>query len=307
TFVQNIHHFVKDNLERPDTQRAYEHAIVFDEAQRAWNSEQNSKKYKNRSSVWHISEPEMVLKIMDRHLDWAAVIALVGGGQEIHDGEAGLGEWGKALSKYPDWKVLVSPEALKGGESVEGASLFAGETRTNAVHEERTLHLDVCRRSHQATELATWVNCVLRGDAASAAELSTKFDQFPVVLSRDLRQMKAWLLEHARGRRRCGLIASSGAARLRAYGLETSMAIREAYSYPHWFLAPRGDVRSSYQLEVVATEFEIQGLELDIAGLCWGGDFVWDRTWQRWQPLQFSGNRWKDVTETRAIRIHNKY
>ncbi len=307
TFVQNIHHFVKDNLDRPDTQQAYEHAIVFDEAQRAWNSEQNRKKYKSRSPVWHISEPEMVLKIMDRHQDWAAVIALVGGGQEIHDGEAGLGEWGKALSKYPHWKVLVSPEALKGGESVGGTSLFVGEWQAAGVREERTLHLDVCIRSHQATELATWVNCVLRGDAASAAQLSTKFDRFPVVLSRDLRQTKAWLLERARGQRRCGLIASSGAVRLRAYGFETSMAIREAYSYPHWFLAPRGDVRSSYQLEVVATEFEIQGLELDVAGLCWGGDFVWDTASNRWQPLQFSGNRWKDVNETRVTRIHNKY
>src|SRR5262249_55101212 len=161
--------------------------------------------------------------------DWAAVIALVGGGQEIHDGEAGLGEWGKALSKYRHWRVLASPEALKGGESVGGTPLFVEDAKTNAVHEEPTLHLDVCMRSHQATELATWVNCVLRGDAATAAELSMKFDEFPIVLSRDLRQMKTWLLDHARGQRRCGLIASSGAARLRAYGFETSMAIREAY------------------------------------------------------------------------------
>ncbi len=307
TFVQNIHHFVKDNLERPDTQPAYEHAIVFDEAQRAWNSEQNRKKYKKRSSVWHISEPEMVLKIMDRHQDWAAVIALVGGGQEIHDGEAGLGEWGKALSKYPHWKALVSPEALKGGESVGGASLFGARVRAEGVVEESALHLDVCMRAHQATEFAAWVNCVLRGDAAGAAQLSAMFEQFPVMLSRDLSQTKAWLLEQTRGQRRCGLVASSGAARLRAYGFETSMAIREAYSYPHWFLAPRGDVRSSYQLEVVATEFEIQGLELDVAGICWGGDLIWDSTWNRWRPLQFSGNRWKDASETRATRIRNKY
>jgi hypothetical protein len=138
-------------------------------------------------------------------------------------------------------------------------------------------------------------------------QLSKSFERFPVVLSRDLQQAKAWLREHARGQRRCGLVASSGAVRLRAYGIETSMAIREAYSYAHWFLAPRGDVRSSYQLEVVATEFEIQGLELDIVGLCWGGDFVWEKRSQRWRTLRLVGNRWKGVQEEKAIRIQNKY
>ena len=307
TFVQNIHHFVKDNLEREGSQPSYELAIVFDEAQRAWNAEQNCKKYKKRSSAWHISEPEMVLRIMDRHPKWAVVIALVGGGQEIHDGEAGLAEWGKALSKYQHWQVLASPEALKGGETVGGAALFDGKPSVNRVVEESALHLDVCIRSHQATDLATWVNCVLRGDQGNALQLTKRFERFPVVLSRDLQHAKAWLREHARGQRRCGLVASSGAVRLRAYGIETSMAIREAYSYAHWFLAPRGDVRSSYQLEVVATEFEIQGLELDIVGLCWGGDFVWDKQSQRWRTLRLVGNRWKGVQGEKAIRIQNKY
>lgn len=307
TFVQNIHHFVKDNLERPDNQTPYENAIVFDEAQRAWNAEQNTKKYKKRSPAWHVSEPEMVLRIMDRHQDWAAIVALVGGGQEIHDGEAGLSEWGRTLAKYPHWRVFVSPEALRGGESVARASLFGGEPVANRVDEAGTLHLSVCIRSHQATELATWVNIVLRGENKAAKELSTKFEQFPIVLTRDLRRAKEWLLNQARGERRCGLVASSGATRLRAFGIETSMAIREAYSYPYWFLKPRGDIRSSYQLEVVATEFEIQGLELDLVGLCWGGDLVWNRLLKCWHPLQLSGNRWKDVKESRAIYIQNKY
>jgi hypothetical protein len=307
TFVQNIHHFVKDNLERPADQTPYENAIVFDEAQRAWNSEQNSKKYRKRSLVWHVPEPEMVLTIMDRHKDWASIIALVGGGQEIHDGEAGLSEWGRALAKYPHWRVFVSPEALRGGESVGGASLFDGKPIKNVVVEENALHLKVCIRSHQATDLASWVNAVLQGNSKAAAQLSGRFESFPVVLTRHLGQAKNWLLEHARGERRCGLVASSGATRLRAFGIETSMAIREAYSYPHWFLKPRGDVRSSYQLEVVATEFEIQGLELDMAGLCWGGDLVWDSMIDQWRPLQFSGTRWKDAKQTKAIYIQNKY
>jgi hypothetical protein len=137
--------------------------------------------------------------------------------------------------------------------------------------------------------------------------LAAKFSEFPIVLSRDFEETKNWLRTNTRGERRCGLIASSGATRLRAFGIETSMAIREAYSYPHWFLKPRGDIRSSFQLETVATEFEIQGLELDLAGLCWGGDLIWDRESQQWRTLQLVGIKWKDVPEPKAIRIFNKY
>jgi hypothetical protein len=309
TFVQNIHHFTRDNLERPDTQPPYEHAIVFDEAQRAWNSERNRKKYKDRSAAWHISEPDMVLKVMDRHRDWAAVVALVGGGQEIHDGEAGLAEWGDTLrAKFPHWHVVASPEALDGGESVAGRTLFnEGSTFVN-VTREPFLHLDTCIRSHQARDVATWVNRVLEGDATGAARLSDRFGNFPILLSRDFQKTKTWLLTNTRGHRRCGLVASSGAVRLRAYGIETSMAIREAYSYAQWFLAPRGDVRSSYQLETVATEFEIQGLELDLVGLCWGGDFTWDKQSNGWRAAEFKGDRWKGVSkQLRAILIQNKY
>ena len=309
TFIQNIHHFVADNLDRPDNQCPYEHAIVFDEAQRAWNAERNLKKYRKRSPAWHVSEPEMVLKIMDRHPDWAAIVALVGGGQEIHDGEAGLPEWGRTLqSRFPHWRVFASFEATDGGESVAGASLFGSNQPVVDVIRERTLHLDTCIRSHHAPHLTTWVNRVLTGDHVSAALIRRQFNQFPILLTRDLNRAKTWLANNTRGNRRCGLVASSGAVRLRAYGIETSMAIREAYSYPHWFLFPRGDVRASFQLEVVATEFEIQGLELDIVGLCWGGDFTWDKASYTWRQSEFKGDRWKKVSNPiRATLVLNKY
>src|SRR5258708_15180323 len=310
TVVQNIHHFIQDNLERVDTQRSYEHAIVFDEAQRAWNAERNRKRFKNRSAAWHISEPEMVLKVMDRHPDWAAVVALVGGGQEIHDGEAGLAEWGNTLrTKYHHWRVSAPPEALDGGESVAGRALFCFDSNSANVIREPFLHLNTCIRSHQAQDLATWVNRVLEGNAIGAARLSQRFAKFPILLSRDLPETKKWLLQNTRGHRRCGLVASSGAVRLRAYGIETSSAITEAYSYTHWFLASRGDVRASYQLENVATEFEIQGLELDIVGLCWGGDLTWDKKSSAWRYAKFIGDNWKHIKKEhlRAVMIQNKY
>jgi hypothetical protein len=306
TFIQNVHEFVTFYLKHED-QNPYEHAIVFDEAQRAWNAAKNRKKFKDKSPAWHISEPEMILGVMDRHPEWAFIIALVGGGQEIHDGEAGLSEWGRALAKYPRWRVLASPEALRGGESVGGAALFEHSSRRNDVVQEPALHLNVCVRAHQATDLAAWVNCVLKGDEAAAKKLSDGFEEFPITLCRDLQQTREWLSKHTRGERRCGLIASSGATRLRADGIETSASFRGAYMYPRWFLDSRDDVRSSYQLEVVATEFEIQGLELDIAGLCWGGDFIWDKPSRKWRALQFTGNKWRAVKGIKAVQIHNKY
>lgn len=310
TFIQNIHHFVRDNLERDDSDVPYEHVIVFDEAQRAWNAERNKKKNSKKGDTWHMPEPEMVLRIMDRHPDWAVVVALVGGGQEIHHGEAGLAEWGRTLgAKFKHWQVLASPEALDGGEAVAGSVLFPTDLPKMQITREPLLHLKTCVRAYRAEALATWVNRVLNGDAQGAAQTSKTFDQFPIVITRELDRARAWLRENTRGLRRCGLVASSGALRLRAYGLETSQAIREAYSYPHWFLAEKGDVRSSHQLETVATEFEIQGLELDNVGLCWGGDLIWDAAARSWVAAQFSGKRWRILKRShyRNAQTFNKY
>lgn len=239
TFVQNIHNFVREHLESAETEHPYENAIIFDEAQRAWSAEHNKRKHRTKSADWHISEPEMALKIMDRHQEWAVIVALVGGGQEINEGEAGIAEWGKALrANYPHWKVLASPEALSGGESVAGATLFEGEIPPNVVIEEK-LHLRVSNRSHQATELAAWVNRVLAGDQAGARTLSRSFEQFPIFLSRTLEDTKSWLRDVTRGERRCGLAASSGAARLRPEGdrnlarIQAGLPVRSMVSRRH--------------------------------------------------------------------------
>lgn len=252
----------------------------------------------------------MVLRIMDRHPDWAVVVALVGGGQEIHHGEAGLAEWGKALARgFGHWRVLASPEALERGESVAGSVLFNENSATVPITREPLLHLQTCVRAHRAESLANWVNRMLIGDLRRAAEIAKTFDQFPIAITRDLDRTKTWLQENTRGTRRCGLVASSGAVRLRAFGIETSQAIREAYSYPLWFLSSRGDVRSSYQLETVATEFEIQGLELDNVGLCWGGDLTWDLESKSWLVSYFSGKRWIAIKSShyRYVQTFNKY
>jgi hypothetical protein len=277
TLVENVHVFARyhtdDNQGPPSN-----HAIIFDEAQRAWNRAQHMKKF-NRD----YSEPEMLLRIMERHDDWAMVVALVGGGQEINDGEAGLEEWGRALAgARKGWVVYASPEVLEGGPSTAGHRLFEDLTTQKEIQTSMALHLRTSNRSLRAEKLATWVNCVLDGDSEGAASLRIT-DRFPILLSRDLDETRVKLGEQGTGVNRYGLVGSSGAARLRAVGLEPSSTFHADYPWEHWYLGEKTDVRSSFRCEVFATEFEIQGLELDWIGLCWGGDFIRDEL-RGWLP-----------------------
>ena len=293
TFIQNVHVFVREGLEKAD-KPPVENVVVFDEAQRAWNADQNRKK-----NGLEVSEPETMLTIMDRHQDWAVLVALVGGGQEIHNGEAGLAEWGKTLcEKFPKWKVVVSPKALEHDTSNAGHRLFAdGNAGSLAIQKEPSLHLEVNQRSFRAQKLTEWVEAALAGDAAKAAEIVPDLRDFPFTLTRSLPTARQWLHKHARGQQRAGLVASSGALRLRADGLELSSGFRQGNRdmFVHWFLAHPPDIRSSNQLEVAASEFECQGLELDWIGLCWGGDFSFGATSGSWEYRNFSGSRWGNL------------
>jgi hypothetical protein len=275
TLIENVHVFARyhteDNPGPPSN-----HAIIFDEAQRAWNRTQNMKKFRR-----DYSEPEMLLRIMERHQDWAMVVALVGGGQEINDGEAGLEEWGRALvGASKEWLIYASPEVLEGGASTAGHRLFDA-LEQKEVQTSSALHLRTSNRSLRADQLATWVNLLLAGSADEAASLRIT-ERFPIFLSRNLDETRIKLRQQGIGAERWGMIGSSGAARLRAEGMEPSSSFHADYPWEHWYLAEETDVRSSYRCEVFATEFEIQGLELDWIGLCWGGDFVWEESggWQ---------------------------
>lgn len=306
TFVQNVHSFVRDALDKPD-RPPIEHIIVFDEAQRAWDAAHNARKTGSE-----LSEPETVLSIMDRHKDWSVVVALVGGGQEIHTGEAGLGEWGRSLrERFPHWQIAVSPNAISGDTSVAGHRLFTdGNCGLLKVRQEPPLHLEVNLRSFRARRLAEWVDAVLNGNASKAAGIVADLNDFPVTITRSLTTARAWLRERARGLRRCGLVASSGAIRLRAEGLELSSGFRQGNRdlYVQWFLADPSDIRSSNQLEIAASEFECQGLELDWVGLCWGGDFTFSLSANAWDYRRFSGSRWGNIAkETDREFLLNTY
>jgi hypothetical protein len=296
TLIENVHVFARyhmdDNPGPPSN-----HAIIFDEAQRAWNRAQNMKKFQR-----DYSEPDMLLRIMERHKDWAVVVALVGGGQEINDGEAGLEEWGRALTNSTkDWVVYASPEVLEGGASTAGHRLFDSPSGREKVRTSSALHLRTSHRSLRADQLATWVNLVLDGDADGSASLRIT-ERFPIFLSRNLAETRLKLRNQGIGTTRYGLVGSSGAARLRAEGLEPSSTFHAEYPWEHWYLAEETDVRSSYRCEVFATEFEIQGLELDWIGLCWGGDFVWNDAegWQLRALRHGQQSKWS------AIKSHDK-
>ncbi len=292
TLIENVHVFARTYTDDERQRAPSNHVVIFDEAQRAWNRAQNLAKFKR-----DYSEPEMLLKIMERHENWAVVIALVGGGQEINTGEAGLEEWGRSLaSAGKPWTIHASPEALNGGASVAGNKLISDEQAGLDVVPDQRLHLDVSIRSLRADSYARWVNHVIEGEPEAAAALIPHLS-FPIFVTRDLNTLRRSLQRQTLGLSRCGLVASSQAARLRAEGLEPDSAFHGNYPWEHWYLAAAGDVRSSYQLEVFATEFEIQGLELDWVGLCWGGDFVWSAQRKEWLVRAFrpTSNKWSEI------------
>jgi hypothetical protein len=304
TFVANVHQFLTHHGISDPSRPPPEHAVVFDEAQRAWDARAVAKKH----GVPH-SEPSLLLQIMERAPEWCTIVALVGGGQEIHNGEAGLAEWGRALAARDQrWRVMAAPDVLVGGASVAGHRLFESAPPSNVdLVESPALHLSVSVRSPRSRLIGQWVNELLsNGSTATIGPAAVA--EFPVVLTRDLAAARRWLRERAEAGQRSGLLASSGALRLRAEGIEVSAGFRQGYSYADWFLGGLEDTRASSRLEVAATEFECQGLEVDWAGVCWGDDFVIDPATGRWACRTFRGTTWRKVgrAESRQFVV-NKY
>jgi hypothetical protein len=300
-FVQHAYVFRNEYAEWPD-RIPHEHIVLFDEAQRAWDSTQVSRWTKGHSSA---SEPEILLDVMSRLPGWAVIIAMVGGGQEINRGEAGLAEWGRALeTAFPNWLVYASPEVLPGAADRPGGRLFDRTPQHPLIQSDTHLHLAMNVRSPRAERLNQWVDAVLALDLRGARELIPSESEFPIALTRRLDTAKAWLKERGDLDFRYGLVASPEGKRLRAWGLDTN-ELRQERAWANWFLKPLGDVRSSCQLEIPATSFDCQGLELDWTGVCWANDFA--ASDGRWWVRQFRGARWTTPGEERARFIVNAY
>jgi len=301
-FIQNVHNFRDEALF--DSGAAAEHVVIFDEAQRAWNLRQTAsfmKRKKNRPG-FSDSEPEFLISYMDRHKEWAVIVCLVGGGQEIHTGEAGIDAWLEAVnSRFPDWHMYISSR-LTDTEYAAGKALEAIRQRRN-THFDDCLHLAVSMRSFRAENVSAFVKALLDCEKQSAREAFVQLaNRYPIAVTRDLNRAKQWIRAHARGTERFGLVASSKAQRLKPHAIDVRVDVNPV----HWFLNDKEDTRSSYYLEDAATEFQVQGLELDWACVTWDGDLRF--TGLGWSFHDFRGNRWNNIKSSDERRyLRNTY
>ncbi|MCX5635741.1 MAG: DUF2075 domain-containing protein [Planctomycetota bacterium] len=297
-FIQNIHNFRDDCL--VDPLPPIEHVALFDEAQRAWNLEQTSsfmRRKKNNPNFNH-SEPEFLISCLDRHSDWAVIVCLVGGGQEINTGEAGISEWVESLNRsFADWNIYLSSR-LTDSEYGAGDVLNKLASRPKVIYKD-DLHLSVSMRSFRAEHVSLLVKQLLDLDVEKAHDTLGKIEKYPVVITRDLYKAKQWLKQKARGSERYGIVVSSQAERLKPYAID----VKSPMNPINWFLNSKDDVRSSYYLEDIATEFDIQGLELDWACVTWDADFRYTK--KGWEHWSFRGNRWTHINKSES-KIYQK-
>lgn len=291
-FIQNVHHFRDDAIR--DSGPPAEHVAIFDEAQRAWTLEETANFMRRKKGIadFQQSEPDFLLSYLDRHAKWGVVVCLVGGGQEINRGEAGIDSWLSAVNDhFPDWEMHISSN-LTDSEYGAGQALDIVRNRPNTSFDD-CLHLAVSMRSFRAENVSTFVKAVLDRERATArGALEEMAGRYPLAVTRDLDAAKDWVRQNARGSERYGLVASSKAQRLKPHAID----IRVDVNPVHWFLNGKDDTRSSYYLEDAATEFQVQGLELDWTCVTWDADLrLRDRGWGF---HDFRGSRWTNVNNT---------
>lgn len=289
--IQNIHQFRDEYLK--DDGEPVEKVVVFDEAQRAWNKKQTSSfmKRKKGKEDFSMSEPEFLIDVMNRHTDWCSIVCLIGGGQEINTGEAGLEEWINAfMNNYENWDIHYSNLITDSSNYIKTDTQKKWlEDNANSQSE---LHLSVSVRSFRSEKLSSFVYELLELNSNNAQKLYMETQKdFPIYVTRDFLKAKNWLRNKAKGSERTGLIASSGARRLRFLGVD----VKNEISAPNWFLNEDSDVRSSNFLEDVATEFDIQGLEIDWSCLIWGANFHLNKG--KWKHQNFRGSKWMNINQ----------
>ncbi len=287
--IQNVHHFRDECLK--DLRAPVEHVALFDEAQRAWNLDQtaNFMRRKKNQPNFSQSEPEFLISCLDRHKDWAVIVCLVGGGQEINTGEAGIGEWVDSITRsFNDWHIYISPKIHDSEYGVEQISKKL-EKHKNVKYKDE-LHLSVSMRSFRAENVSLLVKNMLDLNLNEARSIMKQIkNKYPIVITRDLIAAKRWLKAQARGSERYGIVASSAAHRLKPHAID----VKSRMDPVHWFLDDKEDVRSSYYLEDVSTEFQVQGLELDWACVTWDADFRYTK--KGWEHWSFCGDRWNHI------------
>jgi hypothetical protein len=301
-FIQNVHNFRDEGVIDPSA--PIEHVALFDEAQRAWDARKTSTFMRQRKSTpdFNRSESEFLVSCLDRHEDWAVIVCLVGGGQEIYAGEAGISEWIESLERsFPDWHIYISSR-LTDSEYGAGRVLEKLSSRPNVVKKDE-LHLSVSMRSFRAENVSLLIKQLLDLALNDARDtLANVHEKYPIVITRDLFKAKQWLRFQARGSERYGIVVSSQAERLKPHAI----FVKSPTNPIHWFLGEKKDIRSSYYLEDVATEFVVQGLELDWACVTWDADFRYAKG--GWEHRSFVGSRWHQIKKPeRQNYLKNAY
>lgn len=284
TLIQSSYAFKKDNA-RSDNATP-EHIMIFDEAQRVWNQEKMARKH-NKDDALSVSEPSLLYRIMDRHEDWAVMICLVGLGQDIYDGEVGINEWFRCgVDEYKNWELFYSPEIFS---QVEDKAIDASMIKScDRCHEVTELHLKTSIRSFRADKQSEFVDALLDNRPEDAKKVHKEIvEKYPVYLTRDIDVAKKWAKTQVRGSQRCGVLACSSAQRLKPEGIYVPTDI----DVKNWFLAPSTDLRSSNMMEIVASEFKVQGLEIDWAVVCWDADLRRTNK-NEWDYYSFRGSKW---------------
>lgn len=291
SFIQNIHHFRDASIN--DEKPPIEKVTIFDEAQRAWTREQASSFMKRNKGVqdFNKSEPEFLIEVMDRHKDWCTIVCLIGGGQEINTGEAGLGEWIRPFEdRFKDWDIYYSSKIIEDENYIKDKRALVILEDNKAIKKDE-LHLSISLRSFRSAQLSNFIQELINNNIESAKIIYDQFikKDYPIKIARDLEKARNWLKISAKGSERTGIVASSGGIRLRPFGLNVKAKI----DAPIWFLNDNNDIRSSYFLEEVATEFDIQGLELDWTCVAWDGDLFYNNS--QWNYRKFKGTKWQNI------------
>ena len=279
-----------------------EHVAIFDEAQRSWTHKRladylkRGGTYGNKLKVpnFPMSEAAFLIWSLDQREDWATIVCLVGGGQEINTGEAGISEWIAALNeKFPHWNVYISPK-LTDAEYAEGKVNELLKDKKNVTYDE-SLHLAVSLRSFRAEKLSAFVHALLSFDNSAAALYKEIKDKYPLVLTRDMETARDWLHKRVRGSERTGVLVTKEAARFKPLAINILASGDE--NAVHWFLEDKTDTRSSNYLEDAATEIQVQGLELDYTCVLWDADMRCENN--QWHFYRFNGTtKWNEITET---------
>ena len=300
-FIQNVHAFRNEYLMNPAS--SPERVIVFDEAQRAWDRTQleNHMKSRHGQEKFGMSEPESLIKTMDRHRDWAVIVCLVGGGQEINRGETGLSGWISALAEHRDWDVYAPDDADIRHYTWGGHKVDALENPVNRVGE---LHLSTSIRSFRGRRVDEFVRLLLECDPDGARDTLERIGDYQIVMTRDFGRAKKWLKEQARGTERYGIVACAKSYRLQPHGIYVELTVDQA----KWFLNYKDDPKSSYSLEYAATEFDVQGLEVDWACVAWDANLRYEGGDGGWTHRQFRGTKWNRIIKAeRQMYLRNAY